>query len=603
MKRTIARTALLLVLYAVIIFGIFVLQFTKGETFSSLIGIMTVSGRYDISTSKTSVPLLPVHIVANGIDFYISEQDMPTATTIHEETISLKVLAYEINEDSFVIRCSEQTAFSFISEKRGDTDIITITATMPETLTSVGIPWKLTQNARIERVNNEMRVHNGNRQFAFVGTFEFESRDLSSSTVYACFSHDTPHVSYKTYVKPQGLQIDQIISHPNATAEACHAAEDQFAAAALQSFKTEFRSRKYDEDVVAAYIAEMARRSMYRAALENIPLRVLPKSERSFLTAPFYGNVQQTYTALLTRERKKRDRLAKLISEKKIECFEVYGLLPYLMSRGSGVMVADLQEMITTLDFTELTPSAAVGILEIITDFPVYFPQEKNPFEKVQETCERKIMDALFLLDDGLFFSSDKENVDTTTTLQAACILTRYGQAVDALAWEKIGRLLYTSIFKFAGNSAYLPVSFKITKQDTTINGLVIADTGVLPPERLYPYALPKNTYYPHAWSLNPEQMPATWAWTAARSVTITRPKPQLLAIETEFFVGATHYLILRGIPPFRRIEIHNLDFRTDPRFEKYDSSGYVYNAGTKTLYLKLKHRVEKERILLYLSQ
>lgn len=42
------------------------------------------------------------------------------------------------------------------------------------------------------------------------------------------------------------------------------------------------------------------------------------------------------------------------------------------------------------------------------------------------------------------------------------------------------------------------------------------------------------------------------------------------------------------------------MDFRADPRFESYNSSGYRYNAETETLYLKMRHKQEYEDIVIY---
>ena len=48
-----------------------------------------------------------------------------------------------------------------------------------------------------------------------------------------------------------------------------------------------------------------------------------------------------------------------------------------------------------------------------------------------------------------------------------------------------------------------------------------------------------------------------------------------------------------------KTLEIYGMKFRTDPRFESYNSSGYVYNARTKTLFLKYRHKAETEIIKL----
>ena len=61
--------------------------------------------------------------------------------------------------------------------------------------------------------------------------------------------------------------------------------------------------------------------------------------------------------------------------------------------------------------------------------------------------------------------------------------------------------------------------------------------------------------------------------------------------------------MIIRGIRPFYRIQVYGIDFRSDPRFEIYNSSGYVYDERTRTLLLKIKHKKDDEDIVLFLGR
>jgi hypothetical protein len=67
--------------------------------------------------------------------------------------------------------------------------------------------------------------------------------------------------------------------------------------------------------------------------------------------------------------------------------------------------------------------------------------------------------------------------------------------------------------------------------------------------------------------------------------------------IAVTFPAGETHYMIVRGIRAFNKIQLYNMDYRTDPQFERYDSSGWSYNAQEQTLILKMKHRATVEHI------
>ena len=51
-----------------------------------------------------------------------------------------------------------------------------------------------------------------------------------------------------------------------------------------------------------------------------------------------------------------------------------------------------------------------------------------------------------------------------------------------------------------------------------------------------------------------------------------------------------THYAIIRGVRPFISIQIHGRDWRSDPQFERYESSGWVYYQQEQVLILKLRH-------------
>jgi hypothetical protein len=85
----------------------------------------------------------------------------------------------------------------------------------------------------------------------------------------------------------------------------------------------------------------------------------------------------------------------------------------------------------------------------------------------------------------------------------------------------------------------------------------------------------------------------------AELSISYTADASGDVTIVIDFPQENTHHLIINGVAPFRSIEIYDTPYRTDPRFETYNSSGYVYNAETRTLFLKSRHRAQREVIRL----
>jgi hypothetical protein len=93
-------------------------------------------------------------------------------------------------------------------------------------------------------------------------------------------------------------------------------------------------------------------------------------------------------------------------------------------------------------------------------------------------------------------------------------------------------------------------------------------------------------------------------AWTCAQDITYTESADHSEAtITITFPQNDTHYIILKEIKPFTGINIYGIAFHTDPRFESYNSSGYVYNEQTRTLFLKSRHKDNREVIKLFFNR
>ena len=116
----------------------------------------------------------------------------------------------------------------------------------------------------------------------------------------------------------------------------------------------------------------------------------------------------------------------------------------------------------------------------------------------------------------------------------------------------------------------------------------------------LYPL-IAENKFYPHMQILGYYGSECVWAWTSASSIRYALMPGGVVNINIDFPLTYSHYILMKGVPTFHaNIEIQGLRFRTDPRFESYNSSGYVYNEITKTFYLKSRHKSQVELVRLF---
>jgi hypothetical protein len=113
----------------------------------------------------------------------------------------------------------------------------------------------------------------------------------------------------------------------------------------------------------------------------------------------------------------------------------------------------------------------------------------------------------------------------------------------------------------------------------------------------LFPILAYDNTYIPHFETIKNTDGSNIIAWTCTKGISYENEPDGSSILSIEFGEGDSQYIILRGIPQFTKIYIYDMQYRTDPRFETYNSSGYVYKPVTNTLLLKSRHKAAKETI------
>ena len=607
MKHIVGRIIVYTALYCSVIFGIFVLQFTKGQTFSLTLGSMAVTGRQERTESGETVPLLPLHVVSNGLDLYISEQNPVYAVDESDQRSPLRILAYQFyeTEDRFSVHCSDDVVISFYSEKRGEIDSLMVEAALPDGIKRVLLPWKITQNAGVERADGKIFVRSGKKQYTFTGSFGFNTDDGNASgqseVPHLVLAKTQPIAYYKTYLPLEELDITTIPTMPLASAESYTAAINTFSAAVLHAGTQALSAKRITEKTMTAYIAEMGQRGRFAGAIESAPAQTLARNVRTYLSNPFYGNIQETHAGLAADDTRKRERYAALLADDSLAIFEYEDLIPFLTDRGTRRSIEDLFRLIGKLEASRLNARQAAGLLEVWLDCAHYYPERKALFEDLLPLCEKKITESLLLIDEGLYLSNDGAYIDSTAALASAQILMRYG-TVQSPVWQSVARMLLTSLLRYSGESAGLPIGFTVTGSKSTQLGITADDSGMLDAGTLYPMLMPDNSWYPHAQSLALQSEAGIWAWTCAQSIEVLENTARTLVLRVRFPEGQSHYLTLHGIRPFYRIEMYGIPFRSDARFEMYNSSGYAYNANSRILYVKMRHRSEYETIRLSLG-
>ncbi len=603
MKHISSRMVAYTCLYCLVIFGIFIIQFKKGNTFSVTLGVLSITGRHEVSDSGAVVPLLPIHIISNGLDVYIDERNPAVSVSRNNKQNPLSIESYTEKDNGFSIHYSDKSVVSFVADKQKEIDIIRIEAALAEETEQIMLPWKITRNARIERENGRVFVKAGKKQYSFTENFGLTA-DIHKHNARL---HETPRITltkhhplayYRTNPPSKNFEFTAITGMPQASLDRYAKTLSAFTDAMVHNAENEIRAKTADEYTVAAFAAEMGRRNMPDAVFELLPVKSVPQNILTYRLNPFYNNLSKTYQQLAKAQLSAYNSYTGLIVEKNPKIFEKKDMIRLLFDRKGQEWLEKLVDFSKTIDVSLLTVRQAAGILAVNTDLSHFYPNAVNIFEPLCIAAEKKIKDSFFLIDGKLYISDDGKTVNTVESLEIAHILITYGTQKDTV-WQAAGRILMSSLLVYSGESASLPAGFIITGGETDHRGLIVNDSSMLNAGTLYPLVFPDTSWYPHVKSLALQAEPGIWAWTCAQNIEVIEKKPSTLTFRVRFPVGSTHYITLNGIRPFTQIELYGVPFRSDQRFELYNSSGYVYNDKDNVLYLKMFHKNEYETVRL----
>jgi hypothetical protein len=349
-----------------------------------------------------------------------------------------------------------------------------------------------------------------------------------------------------------------------------------------------------DEETIVAYVVESGRRGGYRSAVATAPKAFLDGAGRSFLSTVYFGRLDEALRSFSANERETLGRLSRLANERNLDLFTEEDIISYLAVRASRTLADDVALFAHSVDPGSLTPLSAVGFLECWADWKKYRPNTANPFDTLVDQARFVLSRTLKRSEDGSVLPVIDEKIDTAFALRAGRALERAVELPKDAAWADLGRTLKLSVLALADTSGSVPQTYQVSSSaaPVPIGQLRLSAAGIY-------YMITDETLLPRAVSLSADGSAPLWAWTGASAVEATR-EGEILDIAVTFSPGETHYMLIRGLRPFAKIQLYGIDFRTDPRFERYDSSGWAYSASEQTLILKMKHKSAVEHVRIF---
>ena len=567
--RTIKKALLFFVVDIFIIIGIFVLQLINDSIITEKNGNLQITLSETKDNNNNSVLRNNLTLVFNGVT--LSCDDSKPAQIIRNDSKNEKIAVAlkswkKIGETEYEFGFTENVKLKVSVKDTSEKGSIMFSADVPSDVSSFYMPNTIASNTEISD-RTASRILMGSKK----ALWEFTASSLDGNQVRftglkpsAAFSYFEQTVEFK-FASLSGSDL----------VESYNSVIRNFRDNIISAYKGGSGDILLNENSVVAYVAEQGSRGNYMSAIEEIPQSFRRSDTRTYLSAPFFNNLAEMNKTLEASIKEKDSIIRKAGNNDSLSLFTIRNIADYMYLYPNSSIVKRITENAGSANVEHCSLAEAAGILRTYVEMMNLSKAYASHMEGSLNACVEKIEKACKMEGGSLTMSENGTFLSVVQAVEVGDALLRYGQFIGDQSIIAGGKAIISS---YIGEST----SFDIR---------TLSD--------LYPVIVHDNYYYPHFVKIYTNGDNVVWAWTSARKIDYERGEDQSISFNIDFPSGDTHYVMLRGISPFRSIYIYNIAFRTDPRFESYNSSGYVYDYETKALLLKSRHKEETETIRL----
>jgi hypothetical protein len=604
-KSVFVRFLSFLGLYFLVFVVIAGIQFTKKGNFSLRVSNMAVEGRYRIPEEGESVPpggFAPIdgetRVSYGGLEFILSG-DFPgreaglclVDSGGGRRALSAEYMAVEEGGLRFYLSGGSRLFFDALND---GAELRIAGESGGQDFAALELPYRPLKSSRVLNEEDGQFIISADGQ-------DYRFKGSGAEGQVLILQEGAPPVLYGIADSGQKWRAEDYVLAEAADAGAYQETLLQWAGKNYPLWGRLILSRN-DEDLVIAHSGEALQRGSYRAALNAVPRPFLSSPGRSYESSVYLGGMAEAQRGLLAAETKTLARITELLNKGSPEFFLESHVIEFLAVRGRGDLIDRGISLIRNTDPLSLYLEQIPGLLETQIELSSHWPHAfdgENPgprlFDALTARAELILSESLRRLPPagqhpaGLVLAVRDGRADTEWNLRLGKSLENWGGLTGRETWAAIGRSIVLSALSLEDREGQIVSSLRLDEGP--------AGDSPVSAARFY-RLLELGNYRPRALPLNPA-FPGLWAWTASPEVRAVR-EGQVLDIAVSFPVGESHYLLIQGLEPFYRLQFYGTDWRTDPNFERYDSSGWAYYPRDRTLVLKVKHRAELEHIRLY---
>ncbi|MCI6187179.1 MAG: hypothetical protein MR739_08420 [Spirochaetia bacterium] len=565
--RIIRKAISLLIVDVIIIIGIFILQFRTDSSIIEKIGNLQLTFSQTEDAEKGMILQNKFRLTYNGINFYFDNQNPVTVVKSDETKSSLTLESWQKDDDlSYTLNFSDDVKITFNLDSTEENASLFINTVLPSQIHSIFLPYNYSSNIKIEQQENHSLVLNNKKD-----SWQLAAESVDSGLF--ALSNQKSQGLYSLYQEETKFTFDILKDSPLADLSLFQKNIAALKTNLISSYKSNTNNANISEQVIVSYIAAQAEKGNYSVAIEEIPSSLKKSSQRTYLSAPYFNTLSDMNELLEKTISDYEAKISANTNAESLDIFTIHNISNYMAIHSNPKDVKSLLENTSSKDLTNASISQVSGILQVYVNLVDLIPSYAKLLEPILPSCIEKITQACSYDNEKLSISENGTFLSVMQAVEIGFTVMRYGIQINDNSLQNAGYVLVNSYL--SENSSF--------------------DLRTL--ANLYPIIAYDNWYYPHLQIINKDFDDFMWAWTCARTISYEKESDNTLNLTIDFPEGYTHYVILKGLPHFYTIYIYDMAFRTDPRFETYNSSGYVYKQQSETLLLKSRHKTRKENI------
>lgn len=578
-KSPVRKTIGLVALYSIIIIGIFVLQFRNESVLSKNTGLLSISLAQSQAEDGTTSLKNTLAVNFKGISFF-SDEVHPAYVNYNGKNSALVLESYEQPTNlSYKFNFSDDTSLTFaVSDTTSDAEL-SISASLPKDATGVSLYYKPAAGFSItDKTRTKLQLNSKNLSYIFTAAqISDEEITFTPRNTLAYYNIYDPTIAFSF----ASIESDIAISQKSTYDENIRQFKNNLVSSVADAIQN---SQSLSEKTYIAYVAELASRGRFAEAVKYVPDSFKRGSQRTYLSAPYFNNLQAMYPSLAMHNDNMSNMISNAISSKSLSIFTAENLAEYINILSDAQKVHNLlslpqqilsQEENRATAEPAMTLSQSAGILNVYVKLSLLHSSAAEILSPAIEKCLEVIQESCVLNDSTLTLHDKDSLASAQLSLETGNALLQLGEFNSSDDYKRAGYALINTVLSG-------------TQLDANALG------------NAYP-VLVSNPAYPHYAVLQRTGSKTIWAWTCAQNIGYTTgaQNANSATISVKFDKEESHYAIFSGIPSFTEIEIYGLSYHSDQRFESYNSSGFIYRESTSTLFLKSRQKSETETIRL----